>query len=130
MMEYIALGLKRDVALDIAGITKHQYYHKPKKGKRGAPASTHTVKYVEDQEVLVKNTDVVDTIMSIHSEPDIDYGYKKMTTALKIAGFHINHKKVYRLMKESQLLRQKTVKPKRKFVKYMRSVQKGLYIYW
>jgi len=117
-MEYIALGVKRDRALAIAGITKHQYYYKPKKGKRGAPSSTHTIKYVEDQKVLVPNTEVVAQIKSIHSEPDIDYGYQKMTVALKIIGFYINHKKVYRLMKESQLLRQKAPKQKRKFVKY------------
>jgi len=52
-MEYVALGVKRDRALAIAGITKHHYYHKPKKGKRGVPVSTHTIKYVQDQEVLV-----------------------------------------------------------------------------
>ncbi len=67
-MEYIALGLKRDTALAITGITKHQYYYKQKKGRRGTPASTHTVKFVEDQEELVTNTEVVNIIMSIHSE--------------------------------------------------------------
>jgi len=91
-MQYISLGLKRDRALEIAELTKHQYYHKPKKGKRGVPPSTHTTIYVEDQEVLVTNAEVVEQIKLIHSEPDIDYGYQKMTTALKIAGVHINHK--------------------------------------
>ena len=41
-----------------------------------------------------------------------------MTTALNIIGFLINHKKVYRLMRENQLLRQKQKKAKREFVKY------------
>lgn len=117
-MEYVALGVKRDRALAIAGITKHQYYHKPKKGKRGVPVSTHTIKYVQDQEVLVTNTEVVEQIKLIRTEPDIDYGYQKMTVALNIVGFYINHKKVYRLMRENQLLRQKPTKAKRKFVKY------------
>jgi|GEM_PF-7018746 len=40
-MRYIALGMKRDPALLTYGITKHQYYHKSSKGKRGVAASTH-----------------------------------------------------------------------------------------
>jgi hypothetical protein len=31
----------------------------------------------------------------------------KMKTALQIKGYNINHKKVYRLMKEAQLLQEK-----------------------
>jgi len=117
-MKYIALGVKRDPALAIAGITKHQYYYKPKKGKRGISASSHTLRYIDNKEIRVHNAEVVKQVQIINSEPDIDYGYQKMTTALNIIGFLINHKKVYRLMKESQLLRQKPKKAKRKFVKY------------
>ena len=117
-MQYIALGMKRDTALVIAGITKHQYYHKAKKGKRGAPASTDTVRHVCEQEVKVPNQDVVKQIISINSEPDIDYGYQKMTVALKISGYLINHKKVYRLMKEGQLLKPKAKKSSKIHVKY------------
>lgn len=117
-MEYVALGMKRDVALAISGITKHKYYHKPKNGKRGAPASTHTIKHISDQEVIVANEDVVQDIIAINSEPDIDYGYQKMTVALNIKGYHINHKKVYRLMKEHLLLKAKAKKPAKTYVKY------------
>ena len=117
-MEYIALGLKRDAALAIAGITKHQYYHKPKKGRRGARPSSYTTRYLENKKIMISNTEVVDQIKTIGSEPDIDYGYQKMTIALNILGYYINHKKVYRLMKENQLLRQKAKKAERKFVKY------------
>lgn len=124
-MQYIALGLKRDRALNIAGITKHQYYHKAKRGKRGIAASTHTILYTEDKKVLVPNTEVVEQIKLIHSEPDIDYGYQKMTVALKINGYYINHKKVYRLMKEGQMLRQKPKKAERKFVKYRMVMPSG-----
>ena len=118
-MRYIALGMKRDVALEIADITKHQYYHKSKKGKRGIAASSHTTRHVgNQQEVKVPNMEVVEQITSINAQPDIDYGYQKMTTALKIEGFFINHKKVYRLMKEHQLLQAKRKKVSRKYVKY------------
>ena len=42
----------------------------------------------------------------IHQDPDTDYGYHKMTSALKLIGYQINHKKVYRLMKEAQILKE------------------------
>jgi hypothetical protein len=35
----------------------------------------------------------------------------KMKTALQIIGYNINHKKVYRLMKEAQLLQENIKKP-------------------
>ncbi|WP_216664208.1 IS3 family transposase, partial [Lentimicrobium sp. S6] len=33
------------------------------------------------------------------------YGYRKMYFALMMLGYYINHKKVYRLMEENDLLR-------------------------
>ena len=37
----------------------------------------------------------------IHQDLDTDYGHRKMTAALKLIGYHINHKKVLRkLIKE------------------------------
>lgn len=39
------------------------------------------------------------------------YGYKRMTKALKREGFNVNHKRIYRLMKEEKLL----CKPHKKF---------------
>lgn len=43
---YISQGLKRDHALSIAGISKHQYYHKPCKGKRGRKSTDQTLKII------------------------------------------------------------------------------------
>ena len=120
------MGLKRVRALNIVGITKHQYYHKPKSGKRGVAASTRIIKHVKDNKVSVANAEVVDEIKVIHSEQDIEYGYQKKTVALNINGFHINYKKVYSLMKESQMLRQKSETAKRKFVKYRILMPSGL----
>jgi hypothetical protein len=53
----------------------------------------------------------------VHQDSDTDYGYQKKT-ALQIKGYNINHKKVYRLMKEAQLLQGKTSKPSKTRVKY------------
>ena len=70
-MDYIALGMKRDIALSVTGITKHQYNHKPKKGKRGIQASTHTTRIVDEQEVNIPNTEVVEQIAFINLQPSI-----------------------------------------------------------
>lgn len=68
----------------------------------------------------VPNSEVVDQIVAIKSNPDTDYGYKATTAALMLLGFIINRKKVYRLMTEYQLLHEKRKIPKRNFVKYRR----------
>jgi len=64
------------------------------------------------------NTEVVQQISDIQSDPDTDYGYHKMTFALLILGYLINHKKVYRLMDENQLLKERYKKAPRQFARY------------
>lgn len=66
------------------------------------------------------NSEVVDHIAAIKSNPETDYGYKAMTAALMLLGFIINPKKVYRLMSEFQLLHEARKKPQRTYVKYRR----------
>ena len=39
MSNYIFQGLKREVAFQISGITKHQYYYQKKKTKQGQGCS-------------------------------------------------------------------------------------------
>lgn len=58
----------------------------------------------------VLNTQVLEQVKLIHQDPDTDYGHRKMTSALKIQGYQINHKKVYRLMRKADLLKEKHVK--------------------
>ena len=64
--------MKRDRALAIAGIPKHKYYYKPKNGIRSTLSTTYAIQHIEDEEVLVTNTQVVDQIKAIRSEPDIE----------------------------------------------------------
>lgn len=77
------------------------YYYKPSCGKRGRKPSTHTVT-VEGE--VKENQVVVHIIESTLSHEFCCYGYQQMTTELTETGFIINHKKVYRLMKEHHLL--------------------------
>jgi putative transposase len=115
---YIFQGMSRDIALKISGISKHQYYYRSKSGTRGRKPSLTTSKVEDDKVICMPNESVVNEIVSIQSDPDTDYGYHKMTYALQILGFLINHKKVYRLMKVQHLLKELHKKAPRTFAKY------------
>lgn len=54
----------------------------------------------------------------IKSDPDLDYGYHKMNRHLQLGGWHINHKKTCRLMRENKLLHPHREKPAKNYVKY------------
>lgn len=110
--------MKRDVALRICLVTKHQYYYLPNGRCQGISPSS-TTKVTQNGEIkVIANELVIDQIELIHKDPDTDYGYQKMTSQLNILGYTINHKKVYRLMKESDLLKEKHIKPSKTHVKY------------
>lgn len=118
VMQYNSQGLALGLALPIAGISKHQYYYRPKPGKPGRRASTVTTVYKGGKELQCLNTDVVSWIESIHTDPDLRYGYQTMNKALQQLGFHINHKKTYRLMKEHALLQTKAKPSPKTYVQY------------
>jgi len=118
-MEYIALGLTRDKALKVCGLTKHQYYQLIKSGsRRGAKPSTVTNRIDSGNVEEEPNEQVVEYIKDNHTDPDLRYGYQRMTKALQIQGYIINHKKVYRLMKEHQLLQERRKTDGKQYAKY------------
>src|SRR5215210_4048251 len=114
---YIQAGLSSKIALPISGMSRSTYYYKPNYRKGGKTASTHTYRI---DGTCVTNEELVQYIESTLSQPFIDYGANRMALELKNLGFIVNKKKVYRLMKESNLLYPKTRKanPDRQFVKY------------
>lgn len=83
------------------------------------------MKVEDDQLIGVSNEEVVNKMVSIQKDPDTDYGYHKMTYALMLLGFVINHKKVYRLMKSQYLLKDRHPKASRTFVKYRKVLPSG-----
>ena len=104
VITYMGQGMRRDTALKIAKLTKHQFYYQPKGQKpSGHPVSNYTLKGTEQ----IPNQEVVSLIRSVQSVEDTDYGYRKMYYHLMQCGFNINHKKVYRLMKQANLLKEK-----------------------
>lgn len=51
--------MQRKAALTITGVTRHQYYHKPKAGKGGRPQTCSTEQLVEGRLVRVPDSEVV-----------------------------------------------------------------------
>ena len=102
------------------GLSSSSYYYKPTEGRKGRIPSTVTT---HTEQGKVDNRKVVERVKEILSEPFQDYwGYHNITAELRETGYHINHKKVYRLMKEASLLRPSTrLRPKaskRQYVKF------------
>jgi putative transposase len=92
------------------------YYYKPSHKRKGIAPSTTTTK---KDGTIVSNIKVVDEIKKIVSGEFVCYGYQNVTAALKGLEYIINHKKVYRLMDENELLLGKIIRShgKREWVK-------------
>ena len=69
--------------------------------------------------------EVTDKIKGIPGAPDTNYGYRKMYFALMMLGYYINHKKVYRLMKEASLLKPWHKRADKTYVKYRKVTPRG-----
>ncbi len=109
----------------MAGISQHQYYYRPNGRRPGRKQTETVIKEVENVRVDVPNQEVVDEIKLIQSDPDRDYGYRKMYFALMMLGYYINHKKVYRLMQESGLLKERYKRIEKTFAKYRIVIPEG-----
>lgn len=104
--------------LEEAGLASSTFYYKAKSARSGRAASTHTLK---TDGSCVSNDELVSQIKALLGKEFVCYGYHKVTHHLKQAGYVINKKKVYRLMKEESLLLPKRIKThgKRDFVKIL-----------
>ena len=101
-----------------AAVPKSSFHYKAHPGPRGMKPSTHTL----HQGIAVSNAQVVEQIRSILTMDYCVYGYRIMTTELRTMEYHINHKKVYSLMKANRLLCGKVIRTqgKRQWVKHRR----------
>jgi len=85
---------------------KSTYYYRANGRSKGKRPSTHTLHLGK----MVTNQVVVDEIMKLIDPEYHDYGYQISTDLLRQMGYKINHKKVYRLMNENNLLHPPTKK--------------------
>ena len=115
---YISQGLNSRRAIEISGITRHQYYYKPKEGKRGRQPSSETIKITSGNKELVSNQEVLREIIKLKNDPDLNSGYHSATYFLESKGYIINNKKTYRLMKETDLLGGRVKSSSKTYAKY------------
>jgi putative transposase len=101
-----------------AGLAASSFYYKRSDRPKGIRPTTHSVNVHGE---LVENKMVVQQIEKVLLQEFCCYGYKNMTAELRGIGWIINHKKVYRLMKESKLLYGARIRPipfKRDFIRF------------
>ena len=94
------------------------FYYKKSGKPKGLKPSTHSV---NSNGELFENAVVVRDIETTLHQEFCCYGYRNMTGELRDLGWIINHKKVYRLMKEHRLLYGGRIRPepfKRTFIRF------------
>lgn len=101
-MIYAKHKISKAKLLDMVGMVHSSYYRKPTNGKKGNKPSEFTY---HSKKGLVAQDSVIESVKSILKHPFIDCGYRLMTSYLKRDGYTINHKKLYRIMKEANLLK-------------------------
>ena len=111
--EFIDDGYPVSKVLKELRLPLSSYYYTPAaKTNKGRRCSTHTR---TDDGSYVSNEVVIEHIQQILSREFVDYGYLKVTHALRGQyGYRINKKKVYRLMKQTGLLYKRHSGPKTK----------------
>ena len=101
MRTFALRSIRKRHLLKWSGLSPSSFYYKRSGAIKGIRPSTHSVNL--DGE-LVENAVVIKDIEKILSQEFCCYGYRNMAAELKDMGWVINHKKVYRLMKQSKLL--------------------------
>lgn len=114
----IRAGMSKKRVLSICRITRSSFYYKARNGRAGRPCPGVTRTH---KELWVNDSKVVEDIVELLAGEFVDYGHYKTTVHLRDEkGYVINHKKVYRLMRENKLLvldRQSFNTVKRRWVK-------------
>ncbi len=86
----------------MVGIIASSYYRIPRDGKKGNKPSVLTYHKTKG---WVEQSVIISAIKTILSHEFIDCGYRLMCSYLKKDGYLINHKKLYRIMKEANMLK-------------------------
>lgn len=104
--------------LSWSSLSASSFYYRQSEGNPGRKASETTLK---TDGSVVANHIVVDEIKSILGIEFLCYGYVPVTDELFDRGYLINHKKVYRIMRENKLLCGQVIRShagKRQFVQF------------
>lgn len=86
----------------MVGMVESSYYREPRGGKKGNKPSKLTY---HQGKGFVDQATVVASVKDVLSHEFIDCGYRLMSSYLKKDGYLINHKKLYRIMKQANMLK-------------------------
>ncbi|WP_248846096.1 IS3 family transposase [Flavobacterium fryxellicola] len=107
----------------MVGMVHSSYYRRPSLGRKGNKPSEFTF---NKSKGMVSQDAVIKSVKDILSNEFIDCGYRLMTSYLQREGYLINHKKLYRIMREEGLLKLENRINRsgsgRKFVKYRKVI--------
>ena len=107
----------------MVGMVQSSYYRRPTLGKKGNKPSEFTYNKFRG---MVGQDVVIKSVKDVLSNEFIDCGYRLMTSYLQREGYLINHKKLYRIMREEDLLKLENRINRsgsgRKFVKYRKVI--------
>ena len=110
--KYAERGLCLVKALSVAGLARSSYYYGMRAegdaNRSAAPGGKppgFTLQWVKTKWISVSDSAIVAFLKDLLAQPLVDYGYRKCHSALGNAAYHLNHKKVYRIMKAEGLLR-------------------------
>jgi len=111
--------MKKDVCMNLR-LNRSVVYYRNKDDKPGRKPSNETLFKNE----MVNETHVLSSVKTLLSHEFLCYGYLKISKQLKMDGYSINKKKVYRLMKKHQLLKPQRIRTtgKRNFIKFRKPI--------
>lgn len=103
------------------GLSQSTYYYKETGGKKGNIPDELTLHTTLG---MVGEDTVIESVKTLLSQEFLDCGYRIMSLYLKRAGYVINHKKVYRIMKKAKLLQKRIARDHsdKKFVKHRKVI--------
>jgi transposase InsO family protein len=117
---FIKKGYMKKEVCRITEIQRSVVYYLAKENKPGRKPSTLTMFNNE----MVTDERVLTSVKGLLDHEFLSYGYFKISKQLKIDGFVINKKKVYRIMKSFNLLKPQRIRTsgKRNFIRFRKPV--------
>jgi putative transposase len=122
------MNISRILALLKIPRSTHYYSPPSLQIRRGRKSSLITERITDSGIISITDEQILLDIMDLHSREFVCYGYKKVTKYLQRSGYIINRKKVFRILKENNLLNYtyNYRSPARRVVESIVSILKGM----
>jgi putative transposase len=106
--ELVHCGYHKALVISELGLAKSTYYYKPTSGKPGRPQTSSIL--VDG--VPKPNQEVLGQLaQEFVGQEYLDYGYRRLALVAREKAITVNHKKLYRLMREAKMLKKRVARP-------------------